>query len=118
MLAVNVILKIQVQKRTFTVINKSIVVKLQRTLVKFVTVNTKRPGVNVTKFIKLRTMKEVIVNMDQKSQIKLHNLRKFQQVLFTKAKPIQKLCIAVNESMTNSKEPWQKLLVLILSQVG
>ena len=31
-------------------------------------------------------MKEVIVNMDQKSQIKSHNLSKFQQVLFTKAK--------------------------------
>ena len=67
-------LKKQVQKRTFTVIDKSMVVKLhgQRTFVKFVTVNTitkqtfNRPGVDVTKFIKLKTMKAVIVNMDQK----------------------------------------------------
>ena len=40
MLAVNVILKNQVQKRTFIVIDKSMVEKLQRTFVKFVTVNT------------------------------------------------------------------------------
>ena len=41
MLAVNVILKKkQVQERTFRVIDKSMVVKLQRTFVKFVTVNT------------------------------------------------------------------------------
>ena len=38
-LAVNVILKNQVQKRTFIVIDKSMAVKLQRTFVKFVTVN-------------------------------------------------------------------------------
>ena len=40
MLEVNVILKNQVQKRTLIVIDKSMVVKLQRTFVKFVTVNT------------------------------------------------------------------------------
>ena len=48
-------------------------------------------------------MKEVIVNMDQKSQIKPHNLRKFQQVLFTKAKPIQELwlhsCQRIHEKL-------------------
>ena len=48
-------------------------------------------------------MKEVIVNMDQKSQIKPHNLRKFQQVLFTKAKPIQELrlhsCQRIDEKL-------------------
>ena len=38
-IAVNVILKNQVQKRTFIVINEWIVVKLKRTFVKFVTVN-------------------------------------------------------------------------------
>ena len=43
----------QVQKRTFIVIDKSMVVKLLRTFVKFVTVNTclkytfNRPGVDV-----------------------------------------------------------------------
>ena len=60
--------KNQVQKRTFIVINKSMVVKLQRTFVKFVT-NIKtfnRPGVDVTNFIKLKTMKAVIVKMDKK----------------------------------------------------
>ena len=39
-LAVNVILKNQVQKKTFIIIDKSMVVKLQRTFVKFVTANT------------------------------------------------------------------------------
>ena len=39
-LTVNVILENQVQKLTFIVIDKSMVVKLQRTFVKFVTVNT------------------------------------------------------------------------------
>ena len=39
-LAVTVILKNHLQKRTFIVINKSIVVKLQRIFVKFVTVKT------------------------------------------------------------------------------
>ena len=65
--------KIQVQKRTFIVINKSIIVKLQRTFVKFVTINTipsrlliDLGGVDVKNFIKLKTMKAVIVNMDQK----------------------------------------------------
>ena len=40
MLAVNVILENQVRKRTFIVIGKSMVVKIQRTFVEFVTVNT------------------------------------------------------------------------------
>ena len=40
-------------------------------------------------------MKEVIVNMDQKSQIKPHNLLKFRQILFTKAKPIQELWLHI-----------------------
>ena len=45
--------------------------KLQRTFVKFVTVNTvqvdfNRPGVDVTNFIKLKTMNAAIINMDQK----------------------------------------------------
>ena len=48
-------------------------------------------------------MKEVIVNMDQKSQIKPHNLHKFQQVLFTKAKAIQELwlrsCQRIHEKL-------------------
>ena len=39
-LAVNVILKNQVQKKTFIVIDKSMVVNFQTTFVKFVTVNT------------------------------------------------------------------------------
>ena len=39
-LAVNVILENQVQKRAFIVIDKSMIVKLQRNFVKFVTVNT------------------------------------------------------------------------------
>ena len=52
-LAVNVILENHVQKRTFIVIDKLMVVKLQRTFVKFVTVNTSskylfnQPGVDV-----------------------------------------------------------------------
>ena len=40
MLAVNVISENQVQKRTFIFIYKSMVVKLQRTFVKIITVNT------------------------------------------------------------------------------
>ena len=39
-LAVNAVLRNQVQKRTLIVIEKSMVGKLQRTFVKFVTVNT------------------------------------------------------------------------------
>ena len=39
-LAVNIILKNQYQKITFIDVNRSIVVKLQRAFVKFVTVNT------------------------------------------------------------------------------
>ena len=75
-LAVNVILKNQVQKRTFIVMDKSMVVKLQRTFVKFVTVNINprqtfdRPGVDVTNFIKLKTIKALIVNIDQKESDK------------------------------------------------
>ena len=71
MLAVNVILKNEVQKRTFIVINKSIIVKLQRTFVKFVTVNTNPSRLlsawgRFYNFIKLKTMKAVTANMDQK----------------------------------------------------
>ena len=71
MLVVNVILKNEVQKRNFIVINKSIIVKIQRTFVKFVTVNTNPSRLLLTwgkfyNFLKLKTMKAVIVNMDQK----------------------------------------------------
>ena len=71
MLVVNVILKNEVQKRTFIVINKLIIVKIQRTFVKFATVNTNPSRLLLTwgrfyNFIKLKTMKGVIVNMDQK----------------------------------------------------
>ena len=41
-----------------------------------------QPG-DATNFLKLKTTKAVIVNMDKKSQIKPHNLCKFQQVSMT-----------------------------------
>ena len=91
MLAVNVILKNQVQKGTFIVINKSIVVKLQRTFVKLVTVNTipsrllinlgwMLPG-DVTNCIKVKTMKAVIVNMDKKEPDKATQPLKVSSIL-------------------------------------
>ena len=71
MLAVNVILKNQVQKTTFIVINKSIVVKLKEPLLNLLLLILSQVDFVSTwgrfyNFIKLKTMKAVIVNMDQK----------------------------------------------------
>ena len=75
MLAVNVILKTQVQKRirTFIVINKSIVVKLKEPLLNLLLLILSQVDFVSTwgrfyNFIKLKTMKAVIVNMDKRAR--------------------------------------------------